>query len=103
MKNRVLYYWQGACPLAAHIVLEESGPPFDAIKVDFSAGKRRTPEYLATDPHGRVPALRTSWGVLTEDPAAFGILEGARRTSRMPVTCAATQRAFALEGLALPG
>jgi len=72
----VLYYWPGACSLAAHIVLEEIALPFNAVKVDFSAGKQQTPEYLAINPHGRVPALQTSWGVLTENPAVLRYLGG---------------------------
>ncbi|MDU0961058.1 MAG: glutathione S-transferase N-terminal domain-containing protein, partial [Bradyrhizobium sp.] len=57
MSHLVLYFWPGACSIAAHIVLEETGLTFEAIKVDFAAGKQREPDYLAINPRGRVPAL----------------------------------------------
>jgi glutathione S-transferase len=64
-----LYYWPGACSLAAHIVLEESGLPFRAVKVNFAEAEQKTPAYLSINPKGRVPALATPSGVLTENPA----------------------------------
>jgi glutathione S-transferase len=65
-----LYYSPGACSLAPHILLEESGLPYSAVLVAIAEGKTRTPEYLAINPKGRVPALVTEEGeVLTEVPA----------------------------------
>lgn len=52
-----LYYTPGACSLAAHILLEESGQPYQAIAVDLVKGEQLRPEYLAIHPLGRVPAL----------------------------------------------
>ena len=43
-----LYYAPGACSLAAHIVLEESGEKYEAKRVDFSKGEQRT-ESLSQD------------------------------------------------------
>ncbi len=37
--------------------LEELGLPFEKVKVDLSAGEHKRPEYLAINPHGKVPAL----------------------------------------------
>jgi len=64
-----LYYTPGTCALAAHICLEEAGAEYEARRVDFAAGEQRQPAYLAVNPKGRVPALVTSSGVLTETPA----------------------------------
>jgi glutathione S-transferase len=33
-----LYYTPGACSMAAHIVLEESGEEYEAKKVDLAGG-----------------------------------------------------------------
>ena len=56
--------------MAPHILLEESGLPYSAELVTIAEGKTRTPEYLAINPKGRVPALVTEEGeVLTEVPA----------------------------------
>jgi glutathione S-transferase len=52
-----LYYSPGACSLAAHIVLEESGEPYEARRVDFSKAEQRSAAYLEINPLGRVPAL----------------------------------------------
>ena len=53
-----LYYAPGACSMAAHIVLEESGEKYQPQKVDLANGEQRTENYLKINPQGRVPALR---------------------------------------------
>src|SRR6476619_4977633 len=57
-----LYYTPGACSMAAHIVLEESGEKYEAKKVDLAGGEQRTEAYLKINPQGRVPALRLDNG-----------------------------------------
>ena len=57
-----LYYAPGACSMAAHIVLEESGEPYEAKQVDLAKGEQRTDEYLKIHPLGRVPAMRLDNG-----------------------------------------
>jgi len=65
-----LYYWPGSCALGIHVLLEESGEPYDLAKVDSAAGAQHQAEYRAVNPKGKVPALRRSDGsVLTEFPA----------------------------------
>jgi glutathione S-transferase len=64
-----LYFAKGACSLASHIALEESGADYQAKRVDFSKNAQQTPEYLAINSKGRVPALVTPQGALTETPA----------------------------------
>jgi len=64
-----LYYAPGTCALATHIALEEAGAPYEAALVDFGSQSQRTAEYLAVNPKGRVPALVTESGTLTETPA----------------------------------
>ena len=63
------YYSPRSCALASHIVLEHIGSDFEAIKLDFQANQQRSPEYLAINAKGRVPALVTDRGVITETPA----------------------------------
>ena len=50
-----LYYTPGACSMAAHIVLEESGDEYEARKVDLAGGEQRTEAYLKINPLGRSP------------------------------------------------
>ena len=64
-----LYYAPGTCALATHIALEEAGAPYEAVLVDFRSQSQRSPEYLAVNPKGHVPALVTESGTLTETPA----------------------------------
>jgi glutathione S-transferase len=64
-----LYYAPGTCALATHIALEDAGAEHEAIRVDFANGGQRSPDYLAINPKGRVPALVTGSGTLTETPA----------------------------------
>lgn len=67
-----LHYAPGACSLACHIALEEAGSDYAAHRVDLAAGGNRTPEYLAINPHGNVPALVVNGMTLTEGPAILG-------------------------------
>ncbi|MDP4023909.1 glutathione S-transferase N-terminal domain-containing protein [Methylobacterium sp. NEAU 140] len=66
MTVRTLYYAPGACSLAAHIVLEESGLAYEGHKLDLAAGDQRAPEFLAVNERGRVPALVEDGWTLTE-------------------------------------
>ncbi len=69
-----LFYAPGACSLASHIALEEAGADYDVERVDLRGGQQRTPAYLAVNPKGRVPALLTDRGVLTENPVILGYI-----------------------------
>ncbi|MDE1150113.1 MAG: glutathione S-transferase N-terminal domain-containing protein [Azospirillaceae bacterium] len=60
------YYAPGACSLGVHIALEEAAADYTPRLVQLAAGEQRQPDYLAINPSGRVPALRTPEGVLTE-------------------------------------
>ena len=69
-----LYYTPGTCARASHIALEEAGAVYAAEQVDFKNSQQTTPEYLAINPKGRVPALVTDRGVLTETPAILAYI-----------------------------
>ena len=64
-----LFYSPGACSLAAHAALEEAGASYEIQLVDLKSGQQRSSDYLKVNPKGRVPALATERGILTESPA----------------------------------
>lgn len=62
-----LCYAKLTCSMGIHVLLEEVGKPYDLKIVDFSKKEQKTPEYLAMNPKGKVPALiRDDSSVLTE-------------------------------------
>ena len=69
-----LFYTPNTCALASRIALEEAGAAYETVLVDFRSGGQREPEYLAINPKGRVPALVTDRGVLTETPAILAFI-----------------------------
>lgn len=68
------YYAANTCALASHIALREAGAEFEPIRLEFESDDQRKPEYLAINPKGRVPALVTGTGVLTETPAILAFV-----------------------------
>jgi glutathione S-transferase len=69
MDRWTFYSGPGTCALATHIALHEAGADFTLVKLDFANQQQRSSEYLRINPKGRVPALVTGQGVLTETPA----------------------------------
>ena len=93
-----LYYAPGACSLAAHIVLEESGEKYDLYRVDLANGEQRTEAYLKIHPQGRVPALQLDSGDnVTENTAILPYL--GKRFGLWPRDPLAETRALSLIGL----
>jgi glutathione S-transferase len=69
-----LYFTPGTCSQAAHIALEEAGAVYEAESIDFAAQQQRSPEFLRVNPKGRVPALVTDKGILTESSAILAYI-----------------------------
>ena len=69
-----LYYAPGSCARASHIALREAGAEFELQLVDFAAAEQREEAYRQINPKGRVPALATDAGVLTETPALLAYI-----------------------------
>ncbi len=93
-----LYYAPGACSLAAHIVLEESGETYELQRVDLAKGEQRSEAYLKIHPQGRVPALQLDSGEhLTENTAILPYL--GKRFALWPTDPLGEARALSLIGL----
>src|SRR5262249_55064990 len=69
-----LFYAPNTCARASHIALQESGAEYETVRVDFGSNEQRKPEYLKVNPKGRVPALVTDKGILTENPAILAFV-----------------------------
>jgi glutathione S-transferase len=69
-----LYYAPGTCAMASHIALQESGARYTTERLDFKSNQQNSAEYLAINPKGRVPALVTDRGILTETPAMLAFI-----------------------------
>lgn len=69
-----LYFARGTCALASHIALAETGADYTVERIDFKTNQQNSPDYLAINPKGRVPALATERGILTETPAILAFI-----------------------------
>jgi glutathione S-transferase len=92
-----LYFAPGACSMAAHIVLEESGQSYQPHPVDLAKGEQRTEAYLKIHPQGRVPALGLDNGEpLAENTAILPYL--GKRFGLWPTDAIAEAKALSLIG-----
>ena len=69
-----LYYAPDTCALASHIALRDAGASYSLQRIDFGSGEQRSPGYLKINAKGRVPALVTPRGVITETPAILAFI-----------------------------
>jgi len=67
-----LYYFEGACSLADHIILEWIGAPYETVRMTHQS--IRSPQYLALNPNGTVPLLIDGDYVLTQNAAILTYL-----------------------------
>lgn len=61
-----LHYSPGTVAVTVALAAHELGIPLNLVRVDFASGAQTQAAYLALNPKGRVPALVTPQGVLTE-------------------------------------
>jgi len=69
-----LYYSPGACSMASHITLEETGTSYETRPIILAKGENKTETYLKINPRGKVPALSIDGQVLTENVAILTYL-----------------------------
>ena len=64
-----LFYSPGACSIGIHLLLEEIGKPYEAVKLDLKSGEQSKPPFSDINPKGKVPTIvRDDGSVLTEYP-----------------------------------
>jgi glutathione S-transferase len=78
-----LYFSPGACSMAAHIVLEELGAPFETKPVMLRKGEHKTDTYAAINWKQKVPVLEVDGKRLTENVAILSFLGWSRPEAKL--------------------
>lgn len=66
-----LYWCKQTAAFGPHAVLEEIGAAYEIVPVDIYKDEHLTPEYLAMNPAGKVPALALPDGTVMHEAAAI--------------------------------
>ncbi len=66
-----LFHAPNTRSLAAMMLLEELGAPYDLHILNMKAGEQREPAYLAVNPMGKVPAVTHGETLITEQVAIY--------------------------------
>ncbi|MEM1237776.1 MAG: glutathione S-transferase family protein [Pseudomonadota bacterium] len=61
-----LHYAPNTIAVASALALNETGQEHALVRVDFACAEQTKPAYHKVNPKGRVPALETEHGILTE-------------------------------------
>lgn len=95
-----LFYSQGACSMAPHITLLELGMDYKLHKLNLQAGEQKSPEYLAINPKGYVPAVKLDSGeVLTEVAVILQYLADKKPEAKLIPTFGTPERYKAMQWL----
>jgi glutathione S-transferase len=84
MSDRITFYHN---PMSrgriAHWMLEETGAPYDVKILSFEKREHKSPEFLAVNPMGKIPAIVHRGTVVTEAAAICAYLADAFPESRL--------------------
>ncbi len=69
-----LYFSPGACSMASHIGLEETGTEYVEKPTLLAKQEQKTEAYLKINPRGKVPALSVDGKIITENTAILAYL-----------------------------
>src|SRR5262245_24218172 len=64
-----LYWFPGACSMAAHVTLEEAGTAYERVTVNLRQGEQHGEAFRKVNERGEVPVLRVGDEVITESVA----------------------------------
>src|SRR5580704_7332571 len=63
------FYAPGACSIGIHVLLEEIGKPYEAVRLDIRSGDTQKASFTDINPKGKVPTIQRDDGmVITEYP-----------------------------------
>lgn len=83
MKPLLYDYWRSSASYRVRIALNLKHVAFDSVAVDLTTGAQRSPEHLARNPQGLVPALDIGGTVLTQSLAIIDYLDATHRDPPM--------------------
>ena len=75
MADVILFHYPAACSRVTMTALEEIGWDYEDRAVNLGGGGQRSPEYLAINRKGKVPALSVHGKLLTENAAILTFLD----------------------------
>ena len=78
-----LYFAPGTIAGAVAITLNEAQVDHDLQRVNFADAEQRTADFLAVNPKGRVPALETPRGILTETSAILEFIAATNPSAKL--------------------
>lgn len=87
-----LFWAKNTISIASAVALEEGGVHWEGVEIDFASAEQTKPEYLAVNPKGRVPALVTPGGVITETGAILEYIGATLVHSLVPIDPLAAAR-----------
>lgn len=88
MKKLVFYTNPNSRGRTVHWMLEEIGAPYE-LEIKAYGASMKTPDYLAINPMGKVPAIKHGDTVVTETPAICAYLADAFPEAELAPTVAA--------------
>lgn len=93
-----LYWGPHTCAIGTHVLLEEIGRPYEAVKIDVAGGATKEPWFKAINPKSKVPTLVLDDGrVLTEFGAiAVWLARQAPEVGLLPANPDEEERALSL-------
>ncbi|MFC1680427.1 glutathione S-transferase family protein [Pseudomonadota bacterium] len=74
----ILFWEEMSGAIAPQAMFEEMGIDYEKTVVDMAAGEHHSPEYLAVNPTGQVPALKLPDGKVIGESAAMVLVLGER-------------------------
>ena len=81
---RLYDYWRSSASYRLRIALGLAGLAWETHSVDLLAGQQQSPEHLAINPQGLVPALEIDGQILTQSLAIIEYLDETRGIGLLP-------------------
>jgi maleylacetoacetate isomerase len=68
-------FFRSSASYRVRIAMNLKGLPFESVPISLPKNEQRRPDYLAVNPHGRVPSLDADGTIVIQSPAILEYLE----------------------------